>query len=102
MNYLELVQRLDQETGDRTAGITTVVAQTGKPKRLVDWTNSAWKVVQTKHRDWGWIEGTMGMGLDLPGDGDRARFLAEDGTGVHGPRRQGHLSSGKEGRECLG
>lgn len=58
MNFLQLVQRLQQECGVSGSSITTTVSQTGENKRLVDWVNSAWFDIQGIREDWQWLRTT--------------------------------------------
>jgi hypothetical protein len=54
MTFLELVQMVRQECGVAGTGPSTVVSQTGQLKKLVDWTNQAWRELQLRHDDWQW------------------------------------------------
>jgi hypothetical protein len=54
MNYLQLVQRLRQETNFSNAGPTTVVDQTGDHGRAVDWVADAYTDLQNRHF-WRWL-----------------------------------------------
>jgi hypothetical protein len=56
--FLQLCQRLRQETGLTSASAstpTTVVAQSGQLKELVDWAASAYTDIQTRHHNWRWL-----------------------------------------------
>jgi hypothetical protein len=55
MDFLAIVKRLRAECGITGTGPTTVVSQTGELGRLVDWTNDAWRDIQTAHQDWDWM-----------------------------------------------
>ena len=55
MNFLQIVQRLHQECGCSGPTPTTVVAQTGETKRLVDWAATAWQEIATARDDWNWL-----------------------------------------------
>lgn len=52
MTFLELCQRLHQETAVSGSGPAAVTGRQGIEKRIVDWVNSAWMEIQRKHRDW--------------------------------------------------
>lgn len=52
MSFLQMVQRLRQESGTSGNGPVTVAAQTGDYKRLVDWISTAWMDIQNERRDW--------------------------------------------------
>lgn len=54
MNYLELVQRLRQETGYANAGPTSVAGQTGDHARSVSWIADAYTDLQNRHY-WRWM-----------------------------------------------
>ena len=55
MNFLELCQRVRQESGGVSGtGPTTVTGQSGQLKKLVTWTNAAWRELQLMHDDWLW------------------------------------------------
>lgn len=58
MNFLQLVQRLQQECGVSGSQIVTTANQIGENKRLVDWVNSAWVDIQGVHEDWQWLRTT--------------------------------------------
>ncbi len=55
MNRLELCQALCMEAGIPYSNFTTTLNQTGEYARVVGWIDSAWRRLQTKHRDWGWM-----------------------------------------------
>lgn len=52
MNFLQLVQRLRQESFTSGSPPATVVGQTGDMRRLVDWISSAWMDIQNEKPDW--------------------------------------------------
>lgn len=55
MNFLELCQRVRQESGGVAGtGPSTVVNQVGQLKKIVTWTNAAWRELQLMHDDWLW------------------------------------------------
>lgn len=63
MNYLQLAQRLRQETGTAGSGPITVVDQTGEYLRLLNWVNAAYAEIQNKWMDWRflWAESTVSL-----------------------------------------
>lgn len=58
MNFLDLCQRLVQETGIADDGPATVAGQTGDMGRIVNWTNDAWLKIQSIREDWNWAWST--------------------------------------------
>lgn len=58
MNFIQLVQRLQQECGVSGSAIVTTLNQNGENKRLVDWINSAWYDIQGVNEDWQWLRTT--------------------------------------------
>lgn len=52
MSFLQMVQRLRQESGTSGAAPSTTVNQSGDIKNLVDWISSAWMDIQTERADW--------------------------------------------------
>lgn len=58
MNFLDLCQRLVQETGIADEGPATVTGQTGDMGRIVNWTNDAWLKIQSIRADWNWAWST--------------------------------------------
>ena len=58
MNFLDLCQRLVQETGIADGGPATVTGQTGDMARVVDWINDSWLKIQSMRADWNWAWGT--------------------------------------------
>jgi hypothetical protein len=57
MNFLELARRVAQEAGVPGQVPTSVVGQIGDLGRIVTWTASAWRDVQTSKREWLWMRG---------------------------------------------
>lgn len=55
MNFLQLCQRLRQETGISDSGPSNVSSQTGDMKRLVDWVNESWVRLQGIAPNWSWM-----------------------------------------------
>jgi hypothetical protein len=55
MTFLELCVRLREEAGISGNGPSTVVAQTGEMKRIVNWVNQAWEDVQNARANWNWM-----------------------------------------------
>lgn len=55
MNFLELCQRVRQESGGVSGtGPAAVTGQSGQLKKIVTWTNAAWRELQLMHDDWLW------------------------------------------------
>lgn len=56
MNYLQLCQKVARESGT-VSGVapSTVVSQTGRLLKIVNWTDDAWKWVQNEHAAWRWM-----------------------------------------------
>ena len=59
--YLQLCQRLRQESGIPGTGPLAVTSQTGELKLLVDWIASAWTELQNKHTTWRWMRSTFSV-----------------------------------------
>jgi len=55
MNYLQLCQRLVQETGIADSGPATVTGQSGDMLRVVNWINDSWVKIQSMRPDWSWM-----------------------------------------------
>lgn len=55
MDFLELVQRTRQECSSSTTPLETVVAQTGKNARFVNWVSQAWVDIQGSQPYWKWM-----------------------------------------------
>ena len=53
--YLQLVNKLKDESGSKAADLTTAIGLTGESRLLANWINSAWIDIQGQHRDWGWM-----------------------------------------------
>lgn len=52
LNFLQLVQRLRQESASSGSPPTTTVSQTGDSRKLVDWVSTAWMDIQNEKPDW--------------------------------------------------
>jgi hypothetical protein len=52
LSFLQMVQRLRQESGMSGSAPATVVSQTGDIKSLVDWVSTAWMDIQNERPDW--------------------------------------------------
>lgn len=63
MNYLQLCQRLRQESGIAESGPSQVTGQVGDMKRLVDWINESWVRLQSSRPDWAfmWTTGSLAI-----------------------------------------
>lgn len=56
MNYLQLCQRMRQESGGISgSGPTAVTNQVGEYKSVVDWVQSAYEDIQNLHPDWDFL-----------------------------------------------
>lgn len=56
MNALQIMQRVAQESGTLSGAVpTTMLAQTGRLKNVVDWTVEAWDQIQSEHATWKWL-----------------------------------------------
>ena len=55
MNFLELAQKLRQQTVDSGTGPSTVISQTGEAGRFVAWVADAWTELQQANDDWLWM-----------------------------------------------
>lgn len=60
MTYLELCQRAARESGTIPGDNTpsTVVGQSGRLRKLIDWVATAYTDIQTEFNDWRWMQGT--------------------------------------------
>lgn len=58
MTYLELCRKVARESGTVSGDDqpTTVTAQTGRLRRIVDWTQDAWAAIQRSRSSWRWME----------------------------------------------
>jgi hypothetical protein len=60
MTFLQLCQRVAQESGVIPVGPTTTIGQTGKLGKVVNWTAEAYNMIQTEGiTDWRWLEDTF-------------------------------------------
>lgn len=50
--FLQLAQKLRQETTDSGTGPSTVTGQTGELARFVSWIADAWQEIQSEREDW--------------------------------------------------
>lgn len=59
MTFLQLCQRVAQESGTVAGSLqpSTVIGQTGRLAKFVNWTASAWSDIQLRRSDWLWMEG---------------------------------------------
>jgi hypothetical protein len=54
--FLELVKDLARQDGSISpVSITSVVDQTGRPEKMVNWVQKAYTNIQNSRRDWGWL-----------------------------------------------
>jgi len=56
MTFLQLCQRLRQETGISGVGPSAVTGQVGELKKIVDWTLSAYEDIQNLHASWKFLQ----------------------------------------------
>lgn len=66
--FLELCQQVAEESGT-VSGMSsppTVVGQSGRLQRIVNWTSRAYTSIQTKRPDWLWLRGEF-EGTTIPG-----------------------------------
>ncbi len=56
MNFLQLSQRLRQESGGAGSGPTTTVSQIGISKQYVDWINTAYIDILSLHTFWSFMQ----------------------------------------------
>lgn len=74
MNYLQLCQKLRQETTDSGTGPSAVTGQTGELNRIVGWIADAWTEIQQEKDEWRWmrksftVSATSGDGAYAYGD----------------------------------
>ena len=52
LTFLQMVQRLRQESATSGAAPATTVNQIGDVKRLIDWVSTAWMDIQNQKKDW--------------------------------------------------
>lgn len=59
--FLSLAQKLARESGTLGDGsaLTTVVSQTSRKNKFVNWTNDAWRSIQNAHGQWRWMRSTF-------------------------------------------
>ena len=57
MNYLQLCQRLVQETGIADSGPANTAGQVGDYGRITFWVNDAWLKIQSMRANWHWMWG---------------------------------------------
>lgn len=59
MNFLQLVNQLQFESGAGNAPLTTVIGVSGESKRLVDWVRQANMRIQTMYVDWKFLRSQL-------------------------------------------
>lgn len=70
MTFLELVQRLSDESGvGGGATVSAVTGQTGRAAKFVRWVSDAWRDVQNEEGAWRWMEADF-SGPTVAGDKD--------------------------------
>lgn len=89
MNYLQLCQRLRQESGGSGQGPQSVVNQIGENKLYTDWVNQAWTEIQNVRDDWffQWANGQVNVAeganiVTLPADLRKLSTLLIDGERI--------------------
>lgn len=64
MTFLELCQRVRQEVGGVSGtGPSSVTGNVGQLRKIVTWTNQAWRDLQLKHDDWLWKRADFTLNL---------------------------------------
>lgn len=74
LTFLELCQRVRQEVGANGTGPSTVLAQTGEYRRIVDWVASADEDVQRRFNEWKFMRGDF----ELETVADDAVYIASE------------------------
>lgn len=76
MTFLELVQKLGQESGTVAdfSNPTTVSGVTGREAHLVGWVQDAWRDIQLARERWGWMVGEFETTLTI----GTSRYAASD------------------------
>lgn len=105
MNFLQLCQRLRQETGIADSGPAAVTGQTGDMKRLVDWVNESWIRLQSSRQDWAWLWANTSVTLttgshlvDIPTAVDKLVEITRDGA----PLKQMDYADFRESYRTIG
>lgn len=58
--FLSLVQALARESGTLSPSlITAVTGQTNRAEKMVYWVQQAWRNIQNRRSDWGWMQTTF-------------------------------------------
>lgn len=81
MNYLQLVQRLRQESKRSGPAITTVAGLTGDDLDLVNWIADAWTELQRREHGWRWMRAELGGPTIIGQRGYRADELDPAASG---------------------
>jgi len=66
MNFLQLCQRVRQESGGVSGtsnSPSSVVGQVGQLVKIINWTNDAWRDLQLAHSDWRWKRKSFSLPL---------------------------------------
>jgi hypothetical protein len=53
--FLEIVQKVSRESGTVSSVPSTVVSQTGRVLKVVNWVNDAWAEIQNDRANWRWM-----------------------------------------------
>lgn len=74
--FLELCQRSASECGVSLTGPSATTSQTGRLGQIINWVNSAWMDVQTKHDNWRFMRSSFTVNT-TSGDG---KYIITDCT----------------------
>lgn len=55
MNFLQIVNRMRQDSGITGADLASVTGQSGESQRVINWCNEAWLDLQAMRQDWLWL-----------------------------------------------
>lgn len=87
--YLQLVNKLKDESGSKAADLTTAIGLTGEGRLLANWINAAWMDIQGQHRDWGWLRTSL------------AGFATVNGQATYTPAQAGATNFGMWDRDSF-
>lgn len=92
MNYIQLIQRLKRESGRSGAAPASAATLAGDDVLLGDWIADAWREVQRRRMDWGWMRKTVSgvlvqsqQSYTAAGDLDFVRIAFTAGTSAYTP-----------------
>jgi hypothetical protein len=101
--FLQLCQRLRQEAGISGTGPTTVLAQTGEYKKIVDWILSAYEDIQNLHPEWDFLRSDLSF-QTISGTNNYTKAaisLAEYGEWIPSSFRSYLTSAGATGEQYM-